>query len=207
MQFWNETLRICPKCKAAVPAPTEGKSACPKCQTQVWFFHYGPLPAPPTIPQPRPDGLWANPTTTLLLGAAGWFGLVTLVAIFNSLAVAASCALAAIGIAAFGFVRHAETLRIEHGLEHEHDLLRYAETLKGRVAELTIRYNQLLKTGNDRVEHYYNEIYVRAAEERDQAATLRLSTVRRSELSNPGSSEELLTTKALSGIALPVPDW
>ncbi len=173
MKFWNDQLRVCPKCKAAVKMAEELRTSCPKCGSQVWFYNYRPLPPPLKPPETRPRDLWKNPTTTLLLAGVALFGLVALVGISNRFIVAVVCSLAAIGFAVFGLIRHAETRRIEEGLEHADETFQYAEAMQGRISELINRYNYLLKTGNQRIEEYYGEIYLRAEKEKEEAQRLR----------------------------------
>ncbi|MBW3539504.1 MAG: GIY-YIG nuclease family protein [Planctomycetes bacterium] len=173
MKFWNDELRICPKCRASVRMPDEGRLKCPKCHAPVWFFNYRPLAPPPDIPEPRAVGFWKNPTTALLLLATSIFAIVALVGVFQTLLVAAVSALAAVGFAVFAFVRHQEASQIEAELAHADEIRRYAETLRDRVQEVTARYQQLLRTGDARVEHYYKDIYSRAEQEREQAELLR----------------------------------
>ena len=173
MKFWNDQLRICSKCKSAVKVSEELRTTCPKCGKQVWFFNYRPLPPPPKLPETRPSDLWKNPTTTLLLASVALLGLVALVGISNRSVVAAVCSLAAIGFAVFAFIRHAETRRIEEGLEHADEVFQYAEAMHNRTKELIHRYNYLLKTGNQRIEEYYNEVYLQAEKEKEEAHRLR----------------------------------
>ena len=173
MDFWNPELRVCPKCKAAVQMEGEPRTKCPKCGTQVWFFCFRALPPAPELPSPRGDALWNHPTTTLLLAATCIFGLVALIAVAKGGVVAAAAALAAMGFAIFGFVRHAEARQAEQSYEEAGRTVRYAETMRDRVKELTSRYNHLLATSDTRVEHYYRDIFRRAEKEREQAAVLR----------------------------------
>lgn len=173
MKFWNDSLRICRKCKATVELNDEVRRKCPKCNADVWFFNYRVLPPTPPVPPPKSPSLWKNPTTTLLLGVVGILGLVALVSVHQTAVVAAVCSLAAIGFAVFGFIRHAETRRLEDALEHTQEVAQYAEVMRERVRELTMRYNSLLQTGNARVEQYYKEIYTRAEQERTEAEELR----------------------------------
>lgn len=148
MKFWNDSLRICRKCKATVELNDEVRRKCPKCNADVWFFNYRVLPPTPPVPPPKSPSLWKNPTTTLLLGVVGILGLVALVSVHQTAVVAAVCSLAAIGFAVFGFIRHAETRRLEDALEHTQEVAQYAEVMRERVRELTMRYNSLLQTGN-----------------------------------------------------------
>lgn len=173
VKFWNDELRLCPKCRASLKLKDELRTECPQCHSRVWFFNYQPVPPPPDVPEPRPLGLWNNPTTTLLLLAVAFWGLVALVGIYQHYFIAFASALGAIGFAIFGFLRHAETQRLEDRLRHTKRIRRYAETMRNRVKELTARYNHLLQTGDARIEHYYDAIYVRAAEERARAEDLR----------------------------------
>ncbi|MCA9073830.1 MAG: GIY-YIG nuclease family protein [Planctomycetaceae bacterium] len=69
-------------------------------------------------------------------------------------------------------MRHAETLKLEEQLTHADELQAYAESMHGRVNELTQRYIALLKTGDTRIEHYYREVYVQAEQKKHQAEGL-----------------------------------
>lgn len=173
IMFWNDELRICPKCKAPVEITDQPQIHCPKCHARVRFYNYRALPSPPELPSPKPNGLWNHPTTTLLLSATAIFGLVALVAIAKGVVVPAVSALAAIGFAIFGFVRHSEARVVEQQLAHAEQLLKYAETSRNRLKDAVARYNYLLATGDTRVEHYHREIYLRAVQEREWAKALR----------------------------------
>ena len=172
MKFWNDKLRICPSCKAAVKLKGEERRDCPKCGETVWFFHYKPVEPPPEIPEPRPVELWKNPTTTLLLGAAGMFGIATIIAVNNSGVAVGCCALAAIGFAVFGFMRHEETIHAEAELKQASMLSQYAARSHKRVDELTLRFNLLLQTGDDRITQYYRTIFLKAEDEKKEADRL-----------------------------------
>jgi hypothetical protein len=63
MKFWNDELRICPKCKTAVALKDEPQARCPECRSVVWFFNYEEAHRPPEVPEPPSDNLWKNPTT------------------------------------------------------------------------------------------------------------------------------------------------
>lgn len=173
MESWNDELRVCPKCKAAVRMAEEPRAECPKCGAAVWFFNYKPLPPSPEIPPPKPDGLWNHPTTTLLLGATAIFGLVALISVAIGGVVAAASSLAAIGFAIFGFVRHAEARGIEQQTENAARLAKYAELSRNRLKDAVLRYNHLLATGDSRIEQYHRDIYLRAVREREQAEAIR----------------------------------
>ncbi|MFG0334598.1 MAG: GIY-YIG nuclease family protein [Maioricimonas sp. JB049] len=177
MKFWNDSLRICRRCKSTIEMKEEVRTKCPKCRAEVWFFNYRILPPAPPLPPSRPPSLWKNPTTTLLLGAIGLFGLVALVAIHQTAIVAAVCSLGAIGFAVFGFIRHAEARGIEDALDHTHEIAQYAETMRNRIRELTARYNNLLQTGDVRIEQYFNEVYALAEQERKRSEDLRAAAM------------------------------
>ena len=178
MKFWNDELRICPKCRAAVRLGDEVEAICAKCSSRVRFYDYRQIPPPRDLPETTPVSIWANPTTTGILIVVGLLVVATLVAIHQTLAVAAILTLVAIGFAVVAFIRHAEARRIEHALENMQQLKSYAETMRSRVQELTERYTHLLRTGDARIEHYYGEIYVQAERERQTADKLRQQAAR-----------------------------
>jgi hypothetical protein len=85
----------------------------------------------------------------------------------------AAAALAAIGFLIYAGMRHAEAVRLEQALAHAKGLQEYAETMRDRAKEAASRYNHLLRTGDTRIETYFHDIYMRAAEERHSAELLR----------------------------------
>lgn len=173
MKFWDDELRICSKCKKTVKMPDEVRVVCPHCGSQVWFFNYRSIAPAPDFPKPRSENLWKNPTTTLLLVATALLGFCALFAIASGAMIAAICTLVAIGFAVFAFVRHAEARRIETSLAYLDRLKEYAEIMRERVGELSLRYKYLLRTGDTRIEEYFSEIYFQAELERDHAEKLR----------------------------------
>lgn len=166
MKLWDQSLRICPKCRAKLKFENEEKRPCPQCGATVWFFNYRPLPSPPPVPELPSNDLWSHPTTTLLLGAVGLFGLGTVVAFFSSAIVGVASTLGAIGFAIFGMLRHAEARAAEQKIEHLANVAKHAAASHAQVAELTRRYMHLLATGDQRIEHYYREIYKAAEREK-----------------------------------------
>jgi hypothetical protein len=173
MKVEDDDLRICSKCKSPIRFSDEGKKPCPKCGATVWFYNYRPLPPPPDLPRLARANVWGNPLTVALLASAVLFGLVALVGVAASLVVAAGCGLAVIGFIAFAVMRHQETLRIEQKLENAHRILEYAQAMQARLQDSASRYNVLLNTGNARIDHYFNDIYVGAEHEKREAASLR----------------------------------
>lgn len=172
MKFTNNQLRICPKCKHSCNLAEELRTTCPKCGSQVWFYNYESISKPPGLPTQQPTDLWTNPITILTLVVIGLFGLVALTAISNQAIAVMICSFAAIGFGVFGFMRHSETHQMEERLEHAEATWEYAETMRDRVTELISRYNYLLKTGDERIEHYYNETYVQAIREQEETRKL-----------------------------------
>lgn len=169
MKFWDDRLRFCPKCRKSVELHGEEKSKCPHCGTRVWFFNYKPIPEPSPVPAPPDESLWKNRTTILILGAAALLTLAVLVAVNNGVVSTAASALAAIGFLIFAFIRQREAFQYERQLQHTHEVHEYGQIQHDRVTELTSRYQGLLRTGDARIEHYYQEIYVQAEREREQA--------------------------------------
>ena len=54
----------------------------------------------------------------------------------------------------------------------------YAEIMRDRVKELTSRYNSLMRTGNSRIEHYYDDVCRQSELQREEAKILRDVTQR-----------------------------
>jgi len=173
MQFWNDELRICPKCKAATRIRDEPRGECSNCGSTVWFYNYRQLSPPADLPSPHSADLWSHPQTTALLIAGGILCVTTLVGVFSSMVAVAAAALAAIGFLIYAGMRHAEAVRLEQALAHAKGLQEYAETMRDRAKEAASRYNHLLRTGDTRIETYFHDIYMRAAEERHSAELLR----------------------------------
>lgn len=170
MTFWDDTLRICPKCKTAVRVAEEPHATCPKCRTQVWFFNYRPLPRPPELPRDSTESLWKDSLTQLLLASIVILALIALLGVFLRLVVPAVCALISIGFGIFAFMRHQEAHGAESRLTHADEMSRYAAAMRERVKECVLRYNALLATGDRRIEHYLDEIYRQAQQVLAQAA-------------------------------------
>ena len=167
-----DDLRICPKCQNVTHFGDEFRTKCRSCGETVWFFDHRPQAFPPAVPK-QSHGLWSHPTTTLLLGVCGLFGVVALAAVEKGSVVSAVAALAALGFAAFGFVRHAEARQTELLLENLQSEAAAARAMRQKVEQLTTRYNQLLKTGDQRVAEYGKEILSVAIDQREQAEQLR----------------------------------
>ncbi len=173
MKFLDDSLRVCPNCKGKVSCADEPQRQCPHCGQTVWFFNFHSLSQPPELPKPRPAGLLENPTTTLLLVTIILFGIVAILAFRNTLVIAVVCCLTVIGFAVFSLLRHQSALRVEQDNRYLDRLIQYSGILRGRVTELTDRYNALLRTGNQRVDIYYREIYLQAEKVRKEAEDLR----------------------------------
>ncbi|MDZ4685855.1 MAG: GIY-YIG nuclease family protein [Planctomycetaceae bacterium] len=106
-----------------------------------------------------------HPLTWSIVAAILVFGLVALVGIFiDSVSIAVS-ALAVVGFGVLAFVRHIDARRVESQMQTLHEIGRYAEVMRDRTRECVARYNALLATGDERVKHYFNEVYVQAAAE------------------------------------------
>lgn len=169
MKFWNDDLRICPKCKSTVKLSDEPRAECPKCKAVVWFYNYREKPSPIPVPTERTPALFSNPATLALLGVALLSALVTLIGVYSVSIVVALSGMAVISVVVFAVMRHMDATRAEAHLESAQDWQEHAEVLRNRVKELVSRYNALLRTGDARVEHYYREIYEKAEQERIQA--------------------------------------
>jgi len=113
MKFWDESLRICPKCKQKVNLDGKGRQPCPKCGAQVFFYDYRKLPDPPPIPQlPRSD-FWGNPGSVVLLCVFALLSLLALLSFTNVLIPSIFCALVAAGFVVFAMIRHSEAIDAE----------------------------------------------------------------------------------------------
>ncbi|WP_217647140.1 GIY-YIG nuclease family protein [Planctomicrobium piriforme] len=110
------------------------------------------------MPEPPQSDLWSNPRTALLLLSTGILALTALLGFWSSAVVAVACALASLGFGIFGFIRHAEAQSAEHRLKHHAETAALAVTLQTRCSELTLRYQNLLSTGNQRIAHYFKKI-------------------------------------------------
>ena len=130
MKFWNDDLRVCPKCKNAVTMGNESRIERPHCHSRVWFFNYKPIPDHPELPELHSDNLRKNPTTTLLLASTALFGLVSIFAFHNGVLTSTVCGLAAIIFAVFAFVRHAEAKNIESSLDYLSFMKLYVEIMR-----------------------------------------------------------------------------
>jgi len=172
MKYWDESLRVCQKCGAKSSFKHEDRLSCEKCGSTVWFFNFRDPPPSPNRPTRSEKSLWRSKLSIALLVAVAIFGLVALVGIFKSLIVVVASTLSAVGFAIFGFMRHAETSELEDKLSNVEKVYDYSCILEERVEELTQRYKHLLRTGDKRIEHYYEIIYQKAKEERIEAARL-----------------------------------
>jgi len=173
MKFWDDSLRICSKCRKKVSLQGNEKSPCPHCGRTVWFFDYRKLPEPPPVPELPREGLLGHPVTVMMLGVLGFLSLIALLSFSNSLMVSMVCALVAVGLGIFGMMRHAETVETEKQLVHYVKVLEFAEALRNQTGELTKRYQNLLVTGNHRIEHYYRDIFEAAEQEKRTAEEIR----------------------------------
>ncbi len=181
----DDTLRICPKCRAKTEFDGEVNKCCPKCQADVWFYHFRKLPPLPTVPPLPAEELWPNPNTKLLFVAAGIFGLTALIAFLNSAVVALASTLGAVTFAIAAFVRHKDALKVEQIARHTVQLSLIADLLAERCAELTTRYQYLLRTGDTRITDYFERFKaafeakrVEADNEIQQAEQRRLDALR-----------------------------
>ncbi|WP_437223888.1 GIY-YIG nuclease family protein [Planctomicrobium sp. SH661] len=177
MKFWDDSLRVCSKCRKKITLDGVERKACPHCGNVVWFFDYRKLPEPPPIPGVPASGFFGHPTSNLLLAILCVLSLLALVSFSNSLMVPMVCALIAVGMGIYGMMRHAEAIEVERQLVHYTKVLELARAFRSQTAELTERYHSLLATGNSRVEEYYRKIY-EAAEQEKRAAQESLNAAR-----------------------------
>lgn len=172
MKFWDDSLRICPKCKAKVRFDGQERKPCQRCRSQVYFFHYRPLPAPPRIPEPSKYDFFGHPTSSWLLVILTLLSLAAVLAFSQALIVSMVSILIGVGFLIYGMMRHSEAAAAENKLAHHIKVLELAEAFRNQTAELIERYNSLLSTGNARIEHYYGTIYEAAEEEKNKTQQL-----------------------------------
>lgn len=172
MRFWDDSLRICPKCKASVTLAGESRVECPQCKAPVWFYSYREIPAPPPLPTAKPFDLFTNPATLFLLSLACLSGLIALIGIYNLSLVVTMSGLSVICVVVFAVMRHLDASRAESVLESAREHQEFAGLMRERVKDLISRYNALLRTGDSRVEHYFGEVYTQAERERLRAEAI-----------------------------------
>ncbi len=178
MQFWDDSLRICRKCKTVLQMSDEAQCQCPNCGEQVWFYNFRPIAKPPELPQVRPENLFANPLSLMILCAILLFGLVALIGVFVKSIVAAACGLAVVGFGVFAYVRHLEARSAEATVELAEKYREYAEVMQERFRSAVQHYNALLQTGDTRIEEYFRRIYGHAQRLQQEAETLRESAAK-----------------------------
>ncbi|MDX1969257.1 MAG: hypothetical protein SFV23_18920, partial [Planctomycetaceae bacterium] len=105
MRFWDDSLRICPKCKASVTLAGESRVECPQCKAPVWFYSYREIPAPPQLPTAKPFDLLTNPATLFLLSLACFSGLIALIGIHSLSLVVTMSGLSVICVVVFAVMR------------------------------------------------------------------------------------------------------
>jgi hypothetical protein len=168
MKFWDDSLRICPKCKEKVSLKGEDKIVCPQCKTKVWFYNFREIPSPPEIPKPELPSLWKNPITSFILIATLILSLAASSAIHQTLFISAISLMVAVAFGVVAFIRHVEATKIEDSLAYLDKMRKYGTVMSDRVRELSSRHNSLLRTGNSYIENYYQEIYIQAENERNK---------------------------------------
>lgn len=169
MKFWDDSLRICPECKAKVNLGGNERKPCPRCGREVFFFDYRKLPDPPPLPELSKQGFLANSHSKLLLVAVVLLCLLALLSCMQGLFVAIACALVAVALAVFSIMRDTEAAAIEARLEHYTKVLELANAWRNQTDELVERYNGLLETADVRIQHYFKEIYEAAEREKQTA--------------------------------------
>ncbi|MBD3672935.1 MAG: GIY-YIG nuclease family protein [Planctomycetaceae bacterium] len=169
MKFWNDHLRICRRCKKPCEFEGEIETDCPHCGYKVWFFNYKPIPEPPEIPPPPRDPFWNQKISWIVVVLLIAWAIVAIAQIKDGAVVAAVSALSCVGFGIFAFCKHYESSRFETQLKHQEKVREYARIQEKRIKETVKRYQQLLKTGNDRIQYYYDDIYVQAEQELEEA--------------------------------------
>jgi len=162
MKFWNDELRFCRKCKKPCELEGEAESECPHCGSRVWFYNYKPISEPPEIPVPPRDPFWNEITTWIVLALLMLWAMVVVYQIRDGAVVASVSALSCIGFGVFAFCKHYESARFETQLKHQEKVRKYAQVQEKRIKETIKRYQQLLTTGNERIQYYYDDVYVKA---------------------------------------------
>ncbi|MDG2389850.1 MAG: GIY-YIG nuclease family protein [Planctomycetaceae bacterium] len=169
MRFWNDDLRFCRRCKNPCELDGEIESECPHCGSKVWFFNYKPIPKPPEIPSPTDDSFWNEKITWIVLSLLMLWGIVAIIQIRDSVIVGSVSALSCIGFGVIAIFKHYESSRFEMQLKHQERVREYAQIQAERIKETIKRYQQLLAMGNERVQYYYDDIYVKAEQALEEA--------------------------------------
>lgn len=173
MDIEKDSLRICPKCKRTTHFDGESKTVCQSCGGTVWFFNYKKLVPPGPPPGPDQNDAWKKPTFIAMLAVSGVMALVAIVSITNQAVLAVVCSLIAITFSILAMLKHAEVVAIKNRLEHAEKVDQYAASMRARLADAVNRYNALLRTGDTRVEVYFEQIFGEAQKERIHAEQLR----------------------------------
>jgi T5orf172 domain len=177
MNFWDDSLRICPKCKSIVNITNEPKIPCPKCGGTVWFYNFRLLPEPPQLPELRTQAFLGESASLVFAAAVLIFAIISLIGIFSNLIVVAMSGMALISMSVFTVMRHRDARLLESQIELAHQHQERAQQLQDRVKECVSRYNSLLRTGDSRIERYFGEIYLQAENEKREAEAIRQQAV------------------------------
>jgi len=168
----EDDLRICQKCRAKVKFDGEDRRKCPACGATVWFFHFKRPPELPPEPVQIVTSPWRSNASRVLLGTMAVLAFIAFLAFMNTLIVVMVSVLIAFGFGIFAFIRHAETTQIEDQLVYIQETRQYASLVQKRTEELVQRYIHLLRTGNERIEHYREKFYETGLELRESAAEM-----------------------------------
>lgn len=172
MKIENDDLRICRNCKGRLNFKNEEKKTCPKCGKTVWFFNYQAAQTPPGSPTLDENYLNRSKHTSILTLTLLILVMTTLVGVFRSSIPIITFSLTATGFWIFGQMRHKQAAYLESKFEHYRDLESYSQLTYSRLIDVINRYNYLLQTGNERINDYYEKIYVAAEIEKRKAAEL-----------------------------------
>jgi hypothetical protein len=158
MHLWDDSLRICPKCRKPVCFHEESQLQCPHCQSVVWFFNYRPVADPPPIPPNAAIPLWEDQRTLLLIATGAMALALAVAAIFGQLWAVMVLSFCICGMSAYAFVQHGQLKRLQDEKADAVTMRAFAEHMRTRNAELVRKYNSLLATGNSRIEQYYGKV-------------------------------------------------
>lgn len=126
--------RVCPTCSRPVAWNGHDVVPCPHCGSEVWYFHFDPLPTLNATPGPVWRYFLRSPLTASLSISVALLSFATLIGIFNQLYVSVIATLICIGFAAFAFFRHSELARLDAHLDHVDDCRSYVNIARNRLA-------------------------------------------------------------------------
>jgi hypothetical protein len=158
MHLWDDSLRICPKCRKPVRFQEEAQLQCPHCRSVVWFFNYRPVADPPEILPDPAITLWEDQRTLLLIATGAMAFALAVAAIFGQLWAVMVLSFCICGMSCYASVQHRQLKRLQDEKADAVTMRAFAEHMRTRNTELVRKYNALLATGNSRIEQYYGKV-------------------------------------------------